>query len=112
MQIAPTDNHAARLAGLRALLTSRGLDALVVTSLPNIAYLTGFFASAGALVVSGEALLLIGDGRYGTVLQERAAAWPAITPVLVDTSSSYDESLVAVVRGLSGRRVAFEAAHL
>ena len=32
-------------------MSSQSLDALIVTSLPNIAYITGFFASAGVLLV-------------------------------------------------------------
>ncbi len=35
-------DHASRRAALRAVLADRGLDALLVTDLLNIRYLTGF----------------------------------------------------------------------
>ena len=112
MLIAPPEILAVRVRRLRESLAARDLDALVVTSLPNVAYVTGFFASAAVLVVTSESLALIGDGRYLTVLQARAAEWPAITPVLVETSSSYDEALVSVLTPLANSRVGVEAAHM
>ena len=45
-------------------LTAEGLDALLVTSLPNIRYLTGFSGSAALVVVTGGGLLLVTDFRY------------------------------------------------
>ncbi len=112
MLIAQADFLDARVQRLRQLLARQELDALIVTSLPNIAYLTGFFASAAALVVTPDRLLLIGDGRYATTLDARAAAFPAITPALVGTGSSYDETIVSAVAPLAGLRVGVESAHL
>ena len=83
MRIAPPEVFAARSARLRAHLATLGVDALVVTTLPNIAYLTGFFASAGVLLVTPEALILIGDSRYAEPLAARAADWPQIRPVVL-----------------------------
>jgi len=54
-----------RLERLRALLGERGLEALVVSSLVNVRYLTGFTGSAGALVLGpGGRIALLTDGRY------------------------------------------------
>ena len=56
-----------RLAALRASLAVAQLDALLVTSLPNIRYLTGFSGSNALLVVaSGDAVLLTDFRYYGT----------------------------------------------
>jgi Xaa-Pro aminopeptidase len=52
---------AGRAARLRAQLT---VDALLVTKLVNIRYLTGFTGSAGLLLVLPEELLFVTDGRY------------------------------------------------
>jgi Xaa-Pro aminopeptidase len=111
MRIAPADYLEARVARLRAALQHRSLDALLVTSLPNIAYLTGFFASAAALVVTPDSLLVIGDGRYASVLLGRAQDFPALTPTILDPGASYDEAIVSVLAPLAGLRVGFEAAH-
>jgi Xaa-Pro aminopeptidase len=112
MRIAPADILAARVERLRRLLSTRALDALLVTTLPNIAYLSGFFASAAALLIARDSLQVIGDGRYATVLSERARAFPAITPVILETGSSYDEAIVAALQPLAGLKVGFEASHL
>lgn len=57
--------HAERWRRLGADLRSRGLDALLVSHLPNIRYLCGFTGSSGLLVQPAEgAPLLITDFRY------------------------------------------------
>jgi Xaa-Pro aminopeptidase len=112
MRLAPPDAHAARARLLQHCLAARQLDALVVTSLPNIAYLTGFFASAAALVATADALILIGDGRYATALESRARDFPSIHPVLLTPGSSYDEALVEALDPFRGLRVGFESMHV
>jgi Xaa-Pro aminopeptidase len=112
MQIAPAEFLTARLERLRAALSAQKLDALVITSLPNVAYLTGFFATAAAVVVSGDTVHVIGDGRYATALAARAVSFPALTPTVIDAGFSYDEAIVATLRPLAGARVGFEASHV
>jgi len=63
----------ARVARVRAACGSVGVDALIVTHLPSIAYLTGFTGSAGVLVVTARTLCLVTDGRYRTALEGLAA---------------------------------------
>ena len=53
----------------RAAAAEQGCDALVVSDLTNIRYLTGFTGSAGVLVIRPADLVLLTDGRY----QEQAA---------------------------------------
>ena len=80
------DPRPARHAGVAALLGAEGLDALLVTSLANIRYLTGFSGSAGLLLVHPGDLLLVTDFRYqeqaeaevdgaARVVVERTSAW-------------------------------------
>ena len=47
-----------------AALAGAGCDALLVTHLANIRYLTGFTGSAALLLVLPDALLFVTDGRY------------------------------------------------
>lgn len=47
----------------RTMLGDR-VDALVVTGGPSIRWLTGFTGSAGTVVLTGEDLVLVTDGRY------------------------------------------------
>ena len=62
---------AGRLDALRARFD--GFDALVVTTLPNVRYLTGFAGSAGLLVVTPQGALLTTDGRYRTQSAEQVS---------------------------------------
>jgi len=45
-------------------MAERTLDALVVTSLPNILYLTNFVGSSAIVVMTSDRLLFITDSRY------------------------------------------------
>jgi len=57
-------HHSSRQIRLKKVLRQNRLDALLVTHLPNIRYLSGFTGSAGALLVSERQVLLFTDGRY------------------------------------------------
>jgi Xaa-Pro aminopeptidase len=67
---------ARRFALVRESLRAQALDALVVTHLPNIRYLTGFSGTAGVLVVAGALSELIVDFRYATAARAAVAADP------------------------------------
>ncbi|WP_063052318.1 M24 family metallopeptidase [Nocardia arthritidis] len=71
-------DYAARRGALRSLLVENGVDALLVTDLVNIRYLTGFSGSNAALLVhswdtrTAEERTVIGtDGRYRTQVAEQ-----------------------------------------
>lgn len=112
MRLAPPDVLMNRFTRLRHLLTARHLDALIVTSLPNVAYLTGFFGSAGLALVTSEGIRLISDARYDTIVRRRHEEWPAIAPVIVSSSLSYEEALVRQLDDFAGLPVGFEESHL
>jgi Xaa-Pro aminopeptidase len=93
-------------------MTDRGLDALVVTSLPNILYLTNFTGSSAIVVLTRERLHFITDFRYVTVVTEAqgtATECPGLELVVVQ--GSYDAALAALVDSLPGR-IGIESAHL
>ena len=71
--LAPMD-VAARAGRLQALLGGADLDALLVTNLTNIRYLTGFTGSAALLLVLPGSLTLVTDGRYGQQATDQLAA--------------------------------------
>jgi Xaa-Pro aminopeptidase len=60
-----------RLDLLRAAFDEHEVDALVVTTLANIRYLTGFSGSAGVLAITRDAAVLTTDGRYRTQSAEQ-----------------------------------------
>lgn len=65
---------AGRAARLRARLPDSGCEALLVTRLANIRYLTGFTGSAARLVVLPDELVFVTDGRYRDQAAEQLAA--------------------------------------
>ncbi|MFO7281741.1 MAG: Xaa-Pro peptidase family protein [Thermoanaerobacterales bacterium] len=69
-----------RSARLRARLAEAGCDALLVTNVTNIRYLTGFTGSAALLLVTPDRLVFVTDGRY----RDQAAAQLAAAGVEAD----------------------------
>jgi Xaa-Pro aminopeptidase len=65
---------AGRAPRLRARFADAGIDALLITRLPNVRYLTGFSGSAALLLVTADALLVVTDGRYQTQVVEQLRA--------------------------------------
>ena len=65
-----SDQRRRRLAALLEALTAAHVDALLVTSLANVRYLTGFSGSSALFLVSQREALLITDFRYQTQAAE------------------------------------------
>lgn len=112
MHVAPGHLRLARHARLREQLGSAGLDALVVTSLTNVAYLTGLFASAAGAVVTRDRISLITDGRYLGIAKELIADLPGLELVLTPPSQPFDLAFAEALRPLEQGRVGFESTHL
>jgi Xaa-Pro aminopeptidase len=53
-----------RLQKLRPSIAERGLDALLISGLENLRYLSGFTGSSGWVFVSGQSAILATDFRY------------------------------------------------
>lgn len=58
------DRRTARQVALRDRLSTLGLDLLVIQSLPNVRYLTGFTGSSALLVLRPQDAVLVTDYRY------------------------------------------------
>lgn len=65
------DRRPQRLAVLLEQLDRAHLDALLVTSLPNIRYLTGFSGTSALLFVSRREVIFLSDFRYETQAAEQ-----------------------------------------
>lgn len=57
-------DHARRIERLHAALEGAGVDALLVTNLTNVRYLTGFSGSNGQVLLTSSAALFFTDPRY------------------------------------------------
>ncbi|MFN0159102.1 MAG: M24 family metallopeptidase [Bacteroidota bacterium] len=96
-----------RLAQLRKTLVEKGLDALLVSSLYNIRYLSGFSGSNGLIVVRRNSAHFLTDSRYVLQSREEVKGFKRI----IAQRGLFDE--VAKQKLLSGcARVGFESQHL
>jgi len=78
--------YAHRIRQAAARMEAAGLDALVVTRLPNILYLCGLDASSAVAVLTREPRLhVLSDFRYATVLARQAdlVGRDLVTPVVL-----------------------------
>jgi Xaa-Pro aminopeptidase len=102
-----------RLTQLRASLETLSLDGLIVTSAPNIRYLTNHAGSAGIVVLTADAVHLLVDFRYREAvqrLQESDAACPGLR--VWDVPASYEEALLACLQEIGLSTVGFEAGNV
>ena len=98
-----------RLDRLRAGLDAAGCDALLVTHLTNIRYLTGFTGSAGMLLVGPDLATLVTDGRYEEqAAHELAGAEGSVTLAVGRTTDEQRAALVEQVPTTTG----LEAEHV
>jgi Xaa-Pro aminopeptidase len=103
------DRRVTRLEELRAVLSAQHLDALLVTSIANVRYLTGFSGSSALLVVAPVDLVLLTDFRYETQVASEVGSAARI----VIESKSLWSRLWDVLHELAGaERIGFEAQYL
>lgn len=81
------DRRAERQGALRRSLEAAGLDALLVTHLPNVRYLTGFTGSAGVLLVQPGRTVLVTDFRYESQAAQEVGNAAAVE---IDRSSVWE----------------------
>jgi Xaa-Pro aminopeptidase len=101
------DRRPDRCAALVAVLAAEGLDALVVSHLPNVRYLTGFTGTAAIVAVlrSGE-FVFVTDFRYATQVVDEVGDMAQIEVVANEPLSR----MLEVLGGYPGiARVAVES---
>ncbi len=69
------------------MLEAEGLDALLVTSRPNIRYLTGFSGSAGLALATRNTLLVLTDFRYDEQARQESGG---VARVEIEATSVWD----------------------
>lgn len=97
---------AGRVPRLRERLGEGGCEALLVTRLGNIRYLTGFTGSAARLLVLPDELVLVTDGRYRDQAAEQLAAAGVEARIEV-TITEQQQRLTEAARGIA--RLGLEA---
>lgn len=95
---------ASRQSRIGEVLETEGLDALIVTDLVNVRYLSGFVGSNGVLVITHDARILLTDSRYTAA----ARAQVSDTDVIIAGRDLMDRLADVVPAG----RVGIEADHM
>ncbi len=113
MRLAPRQTLADRHVKLREAIGAANLDALVVTHLPNVFYLTNVLSTAGIAIFVQETLYLILDFRYSAAAK---ALWdsPYACPdgEIVPVDRTYDETVTALIKKLQPKRLGIEGAYM
>ncbi len=103
----------ARADRVRTFTREAGADTCIITHPPNVFYLTGFSATAGAVVLAPDRLYLITDARYAAAAEAllgSEAGHP--DAILVRVEDSYDDTLIDLIARLDVRRIGIEATYL
>ena len=106
---ASPDSRPSRLLALRESLGRADLDALLVTSLPNVRYLTGFSGSNALLVVSARECVLVTDFRYAIQIQDEVGS---AATVRIESNNLWTGLWAQIATMVGVDRVGFESMHL
>ena len=113
MSHAPSPALSRRHHIVREEVAARGLDALLVTALPNILYLTNFTGSSATVVLAADRLYFITDSRYVETVSAMNAT-PHHVPdfELIVVDGSYDATLAGFLATRPWTRIGFAAEHM
>jgi Xaa-Pro aminopeptidase len=104
-----TEPRARRRDALRERLGVEKVDALLLNSLPNIRYLTGFSGTSALLLVTQAEMLFITDFRYETQVADEIGD---LADVLIEPTSLWTGLWDRLPRLQTVEVVGFETAHL
>ncbi len=108
MTTLPTSDEAApRRAALSSRLQAEKLDAILVTSLVNVRYLTGFTGSNALLLLTPNSARLFTDPRYTT-----QASAEATCPITIVKKGPLLNDAIARIKKTKLRKLGFEKSHL
>lgn len=97
-----------RVAALRQSLADAHLSGLLLTSLANIRYITGFSGSSALVVVTARHVVLVTDFRYQTQVVAEVGDFAR---VVIEPQSLWT-ALWRALEGLDAEILGFESSHL
>ncbi len=96
----PPMDIAGRVERLRPLIDAAGCDALVISELTNIRYLTGFTGSAALVLVTPDEVVFVSDGRYRTQSADQLEAAGVTARIEIVTADP--DAVLGDVAGAAG----------
>lgn len=103
------DRFSNRRERLRTEVMAHELDALLVSSLTNVAYLTGFTGDSASLLVGRDRDVILSDGRFTTQLQQEC---PELEAFIRPSRQTMNQAIAQIVGSMAIRRLGFEAVAL
>jgi Xaa-Pro aminopeptidase len=102
----PMERFVNRREKLREALSSEEVDAFLVNSSTNVAYLTGFSGDSSVLVLGRQIDRMISDGRFTMQIEQEC---PGLEAHIRLPGQEMVPTIAQVVASLGVRRLAFEA---
>ena len=97
----PSIQYAGRADRVRAHLGAHGVEALAVTDLTNVRWLTGFTGSNGSAALLPDRLVLVTDGRYRDRAADELAAAGVEAEIRIGfNKNDQHDALVAALAGI------------
>ena len=84
-------------------MAEAGVDAMLISSVPNVRYLSGFTGSNGRLLVAADEAVLLTDGRYA---DQAAREAPGVE--VLESRTGLAEPAAVRARALGASRLGFE----
>lgn len=105
----PFQNAALRREKLRSSLAGHDLDAMLVSSVPNVTYLTGFQGEASHLVVSKSRDILVSDARFTEQIRQEC---PGLEALIRPPNRKTLEMVAQAINDMGVTKIGFESAIL
>lgn len=99
-----SDFRAVRINGLRKAMSDAGADAFLVTTLPNVHYLTGFTGSSGFVLVGPDKAFFMTDSRYETQSAEEVKGFEVVIH-----RARWTQEMARLTSELGVKKLGFEA---
>ncbi len=103
------DYYAARRDALRRSLAEEGIDALIISSVINVTYLTGFRGDSSVLLLTPKKAILVSDPRYTVQIAEEC---PGLECHIRTTAQKILEAVGEVLAKLGVKTVGIESGYV
>ena len=102
----PLERYLARQEKLLSLIREAEVDALLVTGVANVSYLTGFSGDSSALLIGPSLRVLISDSRYQTQIAEEC---PGLEADIRTQKTKQPDQIANVVAQAKPAKLALES---
>ncbi len=102
----PSERYLARQEKLLSLIREAEVDALLVTGVANVSYLTGFSGDSSALLIGPSMRVLISDSRYQTQIAEEC---PGLESDIRTQKTKQPDQIASVVARAKPAKLALES---